>query len=326
MSFKDIVGQDKPVSILQNALAKNRLAHAYLFYGHSGVGKVLTALNFAKAVNCLNRPDAGVDCCDECVSCKKIDAGNHMDVSVVKLLKDKSHILIEQIRQLQSQVNLRPYEAKYKVFIIQDAECANDEAQSALLKTLEEPPVKSIIILTTSNPEALLTTIISRCQSAKFYPLNVDSSLDILVKRFALDKDAAFFLAHIAQSGLVDISKYAKPNVLENKNKIIADFNSFLNNPGVELSFLKAQPEEIPWILSVLLWWYRDMLIFKETGKPELLANKDRLKDLSEYSKSLSVLRLGDIISSIMKTSQILSETNVSAKLALTVMATDILS
>jgi len=326
MSFKDILGQAKPIGILQKALTTGKLAHAYLFYGSSGAGKVFTAVNFAKALNCLNNASNPTNCCDECASCKKIDAGNHIDVRWISLLKGKSEISIEQIRQLQAQVNLRPYEARYKVFSIQDAEHMNEEAQSALLKTLEEPPVKSIIILTTSNPEALLGTIMSRCQSIKFFPLGITGTGDVLIKRFNIDKDTAYFLAHVAQSGLVDPAKFTEADILKDKNEIIDDFTEYLKNPGKELSFLKESNENILWILSILLWWYRDMLIFKETNNTPMLANKDRIKDLSEQAVKYNSLKLGEVINTILKTAQLLSDTNVSAKLALTVMATDILN
>jgi len=326
MSFKDVLGQEKPIAILQKALINDRLSHAYLFYGPSGAGKVFTALNFAKALNCLNRPDNKADSCDECASCKKIESGNHIDVRWIGLLKGKSDISIEQIRQIQAQVNLRPYEAQYKIFCVQDAEYMNEEAQNALLKTLEEPPPKSIIILTTSSPGALLGTILSRCQLIKFFPLSIESSRDILIKHFNIEQDAAYFLAHIAQSGLVSTTKFSEAGILEEKNKIIDSFGNFLKNPSVELSFLKESNDNIQWILSVLLWWYRDMLIYKETGDSSGLANKDRLNDLSALAARHSSLELGDIINTISRTAQLLNETNVSAKLALTVMATDILN
>ena len=325
MSFKQVIGQSRPVGILQNALLKNKPAHAYLFSGPAGVGKVFTALQFAKALNCVNKPEGTPDSCDECPSCRNIGAGNFIDVSIIKLLSNKTQILIDQIRQIQSQVNLRPYEARYKVFIIQDAELMNDEAQSALLKTLEEPPVKSIIALVTSEPEALLATIISRCQSIRFSALKAEESKKILMSRFGIGEDSAYYLSHIAQAGFVDISDFVKKDILKEKNRIIDEFCGYIDSPVKELSFLRESDENIMLALSALLWWYRDMLILKETNKTDTLVNKDRYKDLSLNAPKYSSLRLGQIISSILKTVQILTDTNVSAKLALTVMAVEIM-
>lgn len=328
MSFKQIIGQDRPIRILQNAIATNRIAHAYLFEGPPSVGKVFTALNFAKAVNCLTRPENGVDCCDECASCRKIDAANHIDVSWLNLAKGKSQISIEQIRQMQAQINLKPYEARYKVFCIPDAELMNEEAQNCLLKTLEEPPLKSIIVLTSSKPAILFATIVSRCQAVKFSALKAECIRDILIKRHNIKSDAAYFLAHITQSGLIDASLYAAEDVLERKNGIIDEFSGFLNRPDTELVFLKEKEsdEDILWILLVLMWWYRDMLILKETQAPDMLANIDRLKDLKAAAAKYTTLQLAETVNSISKTAQLLYQTNVNPKLALTVMTTDILN
>jgi len=326
MSFKQIIGQDIPISILQNALAKNRLAHAYLFEGPPSIGKVFTALNFAKAVNCTNPVDGGLDCCDECPSCKKIDEKNHIDVMWIDLQKGKTKISIEQIRQMQARINLKPNEAKYKIFFVPDADQMNEEAQSALLKTLEEPPLKSILILTTSNLRGLLATIISRCQAVKFSPLKIEFIKDIIAKRYNIKDDAAYFLAYIAQSGLTEISSFAKKDVLVLKNKIIDEFVDFLDNQGSEFNFLKEAEEYILWALSVILWWYRDMLILKETSSAAALANKDRLDDLKSHSLKYDALQLGQIINIILRAILLLTETNVNSKLALTVMATDVLN
>lgn len=325
MSFKQIIGQDRAVNVLKSALLKNRLAHAYLFEGPPGVGKAFTALNFIKAINCLNAAGAA-DNCGECESCRKIDAKNHIDAGWLNVLKGKQQIAIEQVWQMQGQINLRPYEAKFKAFCIPDADFMSQEAQGALLKTLEEPPVKSIIILTTSNMPGLLDTIVSRCQLVKFLPLNIKCAGQILEKRFNVGPDAAYFLAYIAQSGIADVSLHAQPGVLENKNRIINEFNDFLKKPFAELSFLKEGDEQIQWALTVLLWWYRDLLILKETAAPAMLANKDRAEDLKRAAAGHSASCLGAIIGAILKTSQLIYQTNVNPKLALPVMLADILS
>lgn len=324
MSFKQILGQNKPISILRNALLNNRLAHAYLFEGPSGAGKAFTALNFAKAINCLNAAGKPGDCCDECASCKKIDSGNHIDVSWLVLLKDKTQIAIEQIRQLQSQINLKPYEARYKVFCIQDAELMSADAQNALLKTLEEPPVKSILILISSRPSVLFSTVLSRCQAVKFSALNADAVKEILMKRYDIKSDSAYFLTYMAQSGLIDTGSRAKDDVLDEKNSIIDEFVKFLSRPGRDLAFLKESDEYILWVLLVLLWWFRDILILKETQSSATLANKDRIKDLKLYAAKYSSLELGEIIGAISRAIQTTGQTRVNPKLALTVMVTDI--
>ena len=325
MSFKEIIGQEKAAGILQNALAANRLAHAYLFEGPPGVGKVFTALNFAKALNCLDRPQNVYDCCDRCVSCKKIQDHNHVDVSWLKALKGKFEISIDQIRQIEQQINLKPYEARYKVFCIPDAELMTSDAQNALLKTLEEPPLKSVIILTTAGSHKLYPTIVSRCQAVKFSLLSPDDVRGMLVKRYGISLQEGHFLAHISQSGLINVSLFAKDGVLNQKNGIIDEFSDFLKNPAVELSFLKETDDYILWALSVILWWYRDALVFKETSRqPIALANTDRMDGLRACAAGYNTAQLGEMINAVLKTVGLLRETNVNPKLALMAMSTDI--
>jgi DNA polymerase-3 subunit delta' len=339
MSFKEIIGQEKAVAILQNTLAANRLAHAYLFEGPPSVGKVFTALNFAKAINCLDRPQNVYDCCDRCISCKKIDDRNLLDVSWLSPLKGKFEISIEQIRQVQQQINLKPYEARYKVFCIPDADMMTADAQNALLKTLEEPPLKSVIILTTAEGHKLYPTIVSRCQSVRFSVLRPDDVKDILVKRYGIDAKTAHFLAHISQSGIIDVSMFARDGILKEKNGIIDEFGAFLKNPTSELSFLKETDDYILWALTVILLWYRDAVVFKTAGTgcyekvlsgstcPRhdiALANIDTPDDIKVCAARYTTTQLGAIVGAVLKTIELLRETNVNPKLALMAMSTDI--
>jgi DNA polymerase-3 subunit delta' len=160
MSFNDIIGHDRPVQVLKRALAGGTVAHAYLFSGDEGIGKRMTARALAAAVNCLERgPEGG---CGTCPSCRKVAAGSHPDVHL--LAPDGAEIKIDQIREVQSDLSLCPFEGAKKVLIVDGAETMNDASSNALLKTLEEPPGETVIILVTSRPQGLLPTIRSRCQ------------------------------------------------------------------------------------------------------------------------------------------------------------------
>ncbi|MFH1198999.1 MAG: AAA family ATPase [Candidatus Omnitrophota bacterium] len=166
MSFSDIKGQDSSLEILQGHMKNARLARGYLFLGPEGVGKVLTAKTLAKALNCKEN---NLDSCDKCPSCLKIESNQHPDVHIVD--SEDAEIKIEDIRNLQSQISLRPYEGRFKVFIIKNAHSLNQASGNAFLKTLEESPGESVIILLSDKPNLLLKTIISRCQAIKFYPV-----------------------------------------------------------------------------------------------------------------------------------------------------------
>ena len=148
---------------------RTRIAGAYLFVGPTGVGKETVANHFAKSINCLELDEGA---CGTCISCRKTADGNHPDTQIVS--PSGAWIRIDQIRELQKRIVYRPYEGIRKVAILREAERMNLEAANCLLKTLEEPPAESVLILLTSNLDALIPTIRSRCQIIKFNPLRPD--------------------------------------------------------------------------------------------------------------------------------------------------------
>jgi DNA polymerase-3 subunit delta' len=166
MSFGDIIGQEIAKEILQKDITKERVPSSYLFVGPKGVGKKLTAINLAKAVNCYKK---GANPCDECVNCRLIDKGNFPDCIIVSP-DEKGNIKIERIREIKQTVSFRTMGRR--VIIIEDADTMTEEAQNAFLKTLEEPPLDTTIILTSSKPYYLFQTIISRCKIVKFRRLS----------------------------------------------------------------------------------------------------------------------------------------------------------
>src|SRR5512134_1109278 len=149
MNFSEIVGHERPVAILKRVLANGTLAHAYLFSGDEGIGKKMTALALASAVNCLERgPDGG---CGACPSCRKVASGGHPDVHL--LVPDGGEIRIDQVRQIQEDLSLRPFEGAGKTLIVDFAERMNPASSNAFLKTLEEPPGEALIILVSAMPQ-----------------------------------------------------------------------------------------------------------------------------------------------------------------------------
>jgi len=171
MSFKNFTGQPQGVQLLQRSLERGRLAHGYLFSGDSISQLEDAARTLAKTLNCLNpvrKNDIAVDCCDTCTSCLKIEHLNHGDVRWIRPESKSRVITIEQMRNVMQQVNLKPTEAEYKVAIIVSADRLNASAANAFLKTLEEPPARSILILLTTEPQRILETIQSRCLRLKF--------------------------------------------------------------------------------------------------------------------------------------------------------------
>ncbi|MCQ9207834.1 MAG: DNA polymerase III subunit delta', partial [Omnitrophica bacterium] len=224
MAFKDIKGQEKAVEFFRNSVSKDRLAHAYLFSGPQGLGKTLLAQNLAKFLNCENpvkKESSLIDCCDRCSSCRKIEGSNHPDVHWLETTGRSAKISIDQIRLMQKEISLKAYEGRFKVFIIQDAQRITEEAANCLLKTLEEPPDSSLVILTCTNISGLLPTIISRCQIIKFFPLDYDTIKEILISDYALDQRYVHFLSAASEGRIGRALSLKEDDSFAKKNRII---------------------------------------------------------------------------------------------------------
>ena len=172
-----IIGHHQILKQLYHAIASDRVAGAYLFVGVANVGKETVALNFAKSINCRTSDEGA---CGTCLSCRKADDGNHPDLQIIR--PSGAWIKIDQIRELQKRIIYRPLEGVRKVYILAEAERMNLEAANCLLKTLEEPPADSVLILLTTNLDALLPTIRSRCQIIPFHSLVVSELAGHLIE------------------------------------------------------------------------------------------------------------------------------------------------
>ena len=324
MSFKDIKVQDKAIQILKEHVRQSRLSHGYLFMGSQGVGKKMVAKTLAKALNCENET---LDSCDRCVSCLKIEKNQHPDVSIIDAStplnsnyeQSKSEtgnsqaIKIGHIRQLQKDINLKPYEAKLKVFIIDNAHNLTPEASNALLKILEEPPAKSLIILVSAKPTLLFKTIISRCQVVKFYPLTREQLGEVLSRDYGLETNLAHFLAYFCEGRLGKALALKDTDILREKNRIIDTF-ALYRKTGFENLSIKR--EDVRNMLNILTTWFRDIYLIK-IGMPHLeLINFDRKSELLKFMQHFSFMDLDEILNCISDSLSYL-EQNINTKLLL---------
>ncbi len=171
MAFKDFPEQEQGVTLLQRSLQRGRLGHGYLFFGQQLDELAALARTLAKTLNCeqpVRVDGVAVDCCDECPTCRKIDGQTHADVHWVRPESRLRVILVDQMRELMREIQLKPSEAEFKVAVIVGADRLKTEAANAFLKTLEEPPPKSILILLSTEPARILETILSRCLRLNF--------------------------------------------------------------------------------------------------------------------------------------------------------------
>ncbi|HZS04852.1 MAG TPA: DNA polymerase III subunit delta' [Blastocatellia bacterium] len=216
MSFSRLIGNERNKEILQRLLQRGQFGTTLIFAGPEGVGKRQFALTLAKAANCQGAKavkDAGypLDSCDECPMCRRIEAGSCGDVAQVR--PDGAFIKIAQTRALAEEVQFRPREGRQRFFLIDEADKLREEAANSLLKTLEEPPATSTIILITSRPDALLITIRSRAQRLNFTPLSVEEMERYLAANYKRPAPDTALLARITggrigQATAIDISEY----------------------------------------------------------------------------------------------------------------------
>jgi DNA polymerase-3 subunit delta' len=213
--FEKLAGNERVKEVLQRMLKRGRVPGSLLFAGEDGVGKRLFALELAKAMNC--REPQGAEACDRCASCLRIERfdfppaddadankriiwSEYPDVGLVR--PAGRFLLVAQMREIEREANFRPYEGRARFFLIEEADRLNEPSANALLKTLEEPPETTHLILLTSRPAALLPTIRSRCQIIRFAPLKVEEMEKHLVSERRMPKREANLLAHIARGSI----------------------------------------------------------------------------------------------------------------------------
>ncbi|OIN96700.1 DNA polymerase III subunit delta' [Candidatus Desantisbacteria bacterium CG1_02_38_46] len=276
-----IKNQNLASRILKGILKTGRIANTYLFTGLQGTGKKFAAIQFAKALNC---PNGG---CEQCPSCIKIGEFSHPDVHIITPELNKDSILVDQMRNMQREAYLKPFIARFKVYIIEEAGNMTEEAANSLLKILEEPPVDTVFILTTSSPQDILPTIISRCQMVRF---TTKSKTD---------------LAHLP--GSHGVEKVEKVLSLIELCKILQIFREVKN--------LASNKEDAEEIVDFLALWYRDILLLKEKDE-EFLIFKDRMEQLRDMEKKLSEDFLFQVFRDILQARHLLAR-NVSPRLTL---------
>ena len=273
MPFNDIVGHKTPIRILRSMIQTGKIPHAFIFFGVAGIGKRTTAVSFVKAVNCMELDD---DFCGTCVSCQKVERGVHPDFFCVE--PEKKVIKIEQIRTVQQDVSIRAIEGKKKVVIIDQAEKLNPHAANCLLKTLEEPPENTVIILIAQSTAEILATVLSRCQRIGFSPLN-DEEMMFCLSAQGVDEERATLVTHIAQ-GSISRALFLLDSDFTAKRRQIAEMLSQGSCLHLDSMFdlskeLSVRGEEFPLILEFLKAWYRDVLLLKEGVSPDTLYNCD---------------------------------------------------
>ena len=205
-NFKDIIGQKQAKEHFQTAIETGNISHAYIINGETGSGRRMLADAFAKALQCEKHPNA--DSCDGCKSCHQAESGNHPDIRYIT--HEKASISVDDIReQLNNDIQIKPYSSEHKVYIIPEANKMTEQAQNALLKTIEEPPAYAVIILLTDNLNALLPTIQSRCVTINTKPISKEEIAGYLVSHLSMEREQAEIAAGFCQGNMGKAIRFA---------------------------------------------------------------------------------------------------------------------
>jgi DNA polymerase-3 subunit delta' len=310
-----IVGHDWAVDLLRQRLASGRVAHAYLFSGPPQVGKTRLALTLAQAVNCGQADPP----CGQCASCRKIARGTHPDVQVIVGRGAGGSIKIEQIRALQREAILAPYEGRFRVLILRHADLATLEAANCLLKTLEEPPSHVILVLTAVQADALPPTVVSRCQRIDLNPVSDREIENDLLNR-GVAPSTAHLLARLA-GGRIGWAFAASEDdaVLQQRRQQLDQLVALLSADRVErLDFAwkaSRDPEAARQEMELWASWWHDLLLLNGQGREHVL-NTDRIDELQSWAGHSSLAQVCSVIEALRSAVSQL-DANVNARLAI---------
>jgi len=299
--FKDIIGRKELIEYMKRAVEQKKVSHAYILCGERGSGKKLLANLFAMALQCESDE---ADPCNECHSCKQFLSGNHPDIIQVVHEKPTS-ISVDDVReQVNRDIMIRPYNGKYKIYIIPEADTMTVQAQNAILKTLEEPPEYAILFLLAENTEKLLPTINSRCVMLRLRDVK-----DSLIQYYLMEQMeipdyqakvcTAFAQGNIGKAIMLATSEYFC-EVKEEAVKLLRHINDMdIAEIAVAIKGITRYKLEITDYLDILMIWYRDVLLYKATKDIDKVIFSDQLEYIKERTKKSSYEGIETILKSL---------------------------
>ncbi|MFZ7128723.1 MAG: DNA polymerase III subunit delta' [Desulfobacterales bacterium] len=305
-----IRGQEAPVRILKTFLERKRLPHALLFSGIDGIGKFTTARLFATAVLCERREagmEAAFDSCERCRSCRLAATGNHPDLQIIE--PEGSITRIGRIRELLSIFALKSHAGGYRVAILRDAPAMNPEAANALLKILEEPPERSLLILTADRVSDLLPTIVSRCQSVRFRPLDRETLERLLSELAGVDRREAEVLAFLGRGSSSAALTLHAEGWIRRREWLMDRFENLAESSVAErlalAELLSRDRRQLAITLEMAAGWFRDLAVAQ--AAPESVENKDQADRIGRWSARLDPDRIQAVLELILKASRSLT-------------------
>nr|WP_317282872.1 DNA polymerase III subunit delta' [uncultured Sellimonas sp.] len=288
--FKDVVGREDLVTYIQNAIAQNKVSHAYILNGERGAGKKMFAQLFAMTLQCER---GGINPCNECHSCRQAVSGNHPDI--IRVTHEKPNtISVDDVRvQINNDIMIKPYNGKYKIYIVPDADLMTPQAQNALLKTIEEPPEYAVIFLLTENADSLLPTILSRC-----VVLKIKNVKDVLIKKYLMEHMsipdyqaeicAAFAQGNMGRAIMLASSEYF--NEIKEETIQMMKYIKDMELPELLAAIRKISSYKVGVtdILDLISVWFRDVLLYKATKDVNGVIFADQMKYIKERANTSS--------------------------------------
>lgn len=278
--FKDIIGQEQLKEHLQNAVAMKKVSHAYIINGERASGKEFIAGIFAMTLQCEKQ---GTEPCMECHSCRQAVTANQPDI--IRVTHEKPNtISVEDVRtQINSDIAIKPYSSPYKIYIMNEAEKMTVQAQNALLKTLEEPPQYAVILLLTTNVNAMLPTISSRCVVLNMKPVKDELVKEFLMKEQQIPDYKAQVCVAFARGNLGKAKLLASSEEFENIKEDAVTLLKYINDMDVHevmaaIKKINDYKFDVNDYLDIISVWYRDVLLFKATNDANYLIFKDEIQ------------------------------------------------
>lgn len=300
-NYDDIAGYKEIKALLKRTAQRDSGFHAYIFCGESGSGKGTLATLFAMSLLCEKHTG---EPCMECAACKKMLSGNQPDI--IRVIHEKPESIgVEEIRrQLVDDIYIRPFENKYKIYIVPDASMMTTQAQNALLKTLEEPPEYGVILLLADNMEALLPTIVSRCNTIMLNPLSDETVQEYLVRELQIPEQYAKIYAAVSMGKIGVAKKLAKSEEylekLQESIRFLKNSKEMDNITRIEMSRkLAANKREIYDYLDIFTIWFRDVLLYKAARETESLILREELPAIKRRAEVSSYEGLQKILDAI---------------------------
>ncbi len=301
--FHDILGHEQIIAHLQNAIEEDKVSHAYIFNGPEASGKMMLAEAFAMALQCEGE---GKRPCLECRSCRQ--AADHNQPDIIYVSHEKPNTIgVDDIRtQINNDIDIKPYSSRYKVYIVDEAQKMNQQAQNALLKTIEEPPAYAIILLLTTNADSFLQTILSRCITLNLKAIKEDKIKEYLMKHYQIPDYQADICAAFSQGNVGKAIQLAsseefgelKASVLQ-LMKRLEDIDLYEMTGAVkQIAEYKLSVNDY---FDLMMIWFRDVLYLKATNDVDGLIFKDEVYDIKKQAAKRSYQGIETILEALEK-------------------------